>query len=130
MVGIKAFIVDRDKLLLVKSSNDREELWEVPGGRYDVGEESLLPTDILAREIREELGNKIQYSIGQPVSAWIRPLEQDFVFLIAYQCQFRAGQIELSSEHTEYRWVSYKDWHSLPLAPGYLAALDDFWKKR
>ena len=130
MVGIKGFIVDHDKLLLVKSGNGREELWEVPGGRYDLGEESLLPAEILTREIHEELGNDIQYSIGQPVSAWIRPLGKNFVFLVAYECEFRGGKIKLSDEHTEYKWVAKQDWQNLPLAPGYMNALDEFWKKR
>ncbi len=130
MVGVKAFITRDDELLLVKSGFDREELWEVPGGRYDVGEEKLSPQEILRREISEELGNKFECEIQNPIITWIRPLGDQFVFLIAYAAAFAKGDILLSNEHTEYRWVTKDSWQDLPLAPGYDRALDQFWKKR
>lgn len=114
----------------MKSGNGREDLWEVPGGRYDVGEETLAPQEVIAREITEELGPAFQCHIGQPVAAWIRPLMQDFVFLLAYDCHYQGGEIQLSPEHVEFRWVTRNSWRDLPLAPGYEQALDQYWKMR
>ena len=130
MIGIKGFIIDHNKLLLVKSGNGREELWEVPGGRYDVGEEMLSTEEILSREIREELGGDFTFRIHRASQAFIRPLGSDFVFLLAFECEYLGGKIQLSQEHTDFQWVNKNDWQDLPLAPGYRDALDHFWKNR
>ncbi len=129
-VSIKGFITKDDELLLVKSGNGREELWELPGGRYDVGEEEILPEAILQREIKEELGSDFRCRIAKPAHAWIRPLNDHFVFLVGYDCKYESGTIKISSEHTEYQWVTKVSWRDLPLAPGYAEALDQFWKNR
>ncbi len=130
MVGVKGFITKGDEVLVVKSGFGRENLWEVPGGRYDQGEESLAPEEILRREISEELGEKFECTIDAPSSAWVRPLNEHFVFLLSYVCTYVKGEIKLSYEHTEYRWVGRDDWQGLDLAPGYRQALDQYWKNR
>ncbi len=54
-VSLKTAIV-RDRQLLLLQEADTG-YWELPGGRIDVGEERLDHDLILAREIREELGD-------------------------------------------------------------------------
>ena len=56
-VGLKAFLVREGRLLLVRERIG-ERLWELPGGRFDGGEEQTPPVEILRRELREELGGR------------------------------------------------------------------------
>ncbi|HYY52474.1 MAG TPA: hypothetical protein VE755_06365 [Myxococcales bacterium] len=44
-----------------------------------------------------------------------------------WECRHTRGEIVLSAEHVEFRWVTKADCASLDLAPGYAAALEQFW---
>lgn len=130
-VAIKAFVLGEAGLLLVRES-DGERLWELPGGRIDVGEEELPPAAVLLRELREELGPAFECEIGRPVAAWTRPpnppVRNPPVFLLGYVCRYRAGEIQLSPEHVEFMWASAAQARELDLAPGYEPALAEFWR--
>jgi 8-oxo-dGTP diphosphatase len=129
-VALKAFILDGDRVLMVRESSG-EGVWELPGGRIEVGEEHLPPTAVLRRELAEELGAAFTYSVEETVVAWIRPPDpprrNESVFLVGYRCQRGPGEIVLSHEHVESRWVTRAESAHLPLAPGYTAALEQFW---
>jgi 8-oxo-dGTP pyrophosphatase MutT (NUDIX family) len=129
-VALKAFVVDGDRLLMVREA-DGECFWELPGGRIEVGEESLPPVAVLQRELFEELGAAFTCEVGSLAGAWVRPPEppkRDVpVFLLGYRCRHGAGPIVLSAEHVESRWVTRAESEQLQLAPGYAAALDQFW---
>ncbi len=116
-VALKAFIVDGDRVLMVRESSG-EGVWE-------------LPTAVLRRELAEELGAAFTYSVEDPVVAWTRPPDPPrrnmSVFLVGYRCQRGPGEIVLSDEHVESRWVTRAESAHLPLAPGYAAALEQFW---
>ena len=71
-VGVKAFVLRGDRLLMLQESLV-PHWWELPGGRIDVGEEHLAPVDILRRELREELGDAFACTIGAPLFTWVRP---------------------------------------------------------
>lgn len=120
-VGIKAIFLRRGSLLVLRETAG-PQYWELPGGRFDVGEHRLDPEDVLRREIREELGGDFRYRIGDPIRAWIRPpspLRKHPAFLIGFRCAPVSGEIRLSDEHCEYRWVNARGWRGLELAPGY-----------
>jgi 8-oxo-dGTP pyrophosphatase MutT (NUDIX family) len=72
-VGLKAFIANGNKLLVLQ---DQDGLWELPGGRTEKTEIHKDLQEILAREVAEELGQSIQYEIGSIFHAWIRKPEQ------------------------------------------------------
>ena len=127
-VGIKGFVWHEDHLLLVRENN-AGRLWELPGGRIDVGEEDLTPAEILRRELREELGADFSCTIGRPRAAWVRPPEPQrplSVFLLGLHCSEPRGEVELSDEHISFQWVARDDWNQLAMAPGYRAALTSF----
>jgi 8-oxo-dGTP pyrophosphatase MutT (NUDIX family) len=124
-VGIKAFVWNEERLLMVQE-NTHERLWELPGGRIDVGEESRTPAEILRRELAEELGPRFVCTIGSPRATWVRPPapKRPFsVFLVGLECSAAHGEIVLSEEHVAYRWVTRETWATLELAPGYHAPL-------
>ncbi len=125
-VGIKAFLVNEHGELLLLQETGRD-MWEIPGGRIDVGEELIPQTEILKREISEELGPEIRYQILHPITTWVRQKDSEFIFLIGFLCTKESGDIVLSSEHTAYRWVDRESWKQVPLAPGYQDAIERFW---
>ncbi len=130
-VGIKAFVVRGDRILLVRERID-PQWWELPGGRIDVGEESIPQEQVLCRELREELGADFRVQVGLPFVTWVRPPHQGrklFALLIGFRCAAKGGGIRLSDEHIEFRWVDRDSWRPLSLAPGYARALEEFWRR-
>lgn len=128
-VALKAFAVDGERLLMVREA-DGAQLWELPGGRIDVGEEDRSPIDVLLRELSEELGPEFTVEIGAPVTTWVRapdPRRARPVFLVGYRCRYTGGGIVLSAEHVDHRWVTQLECMSLNVAPGYGPALERFW---
>ena len=71
--------------------------------------------DCLRREIREELGGRILFTIQEGVVAvardclWSKTLgcldDKRHVFLLFYESEYQGGEIILSDEHESYKWV-------------------------
>ncbi len=110
-LGMKALIqrADGKVLLLKKNKKSDLDLWDLPGGRIQRGEEVV---DALRREVLEETGlhelgeikplmmvlTSIRIPVGDPdvgliFSVYLCPLTQNDV------------NIQLSSEHSSYVWV-------------------------
>jgi 8-oxo-dGTP pyrophosphatase MutT (NUDIX family) len=131
-VAIKAFVLERGRLLVLRERAG-VGLWEIPGGRVEVGEEAFAHEDVLRRELAEELGSAFSCRIGAPCVTWVRPVEphrQSFTFLVGLECTEPRGEIRLSDEHRELRWVADDEWRSLELAPGYAGAFENFWRRQ
>jgi len=129
-VSLKAFIVRDGRALFVREADSG--YWELPGGRIDVGEEWLPHASILAREMREELGDGLSLEFGRDVVTWTRqrPTDGVFLFLLARLGHVVAGEPELSDEHSELAWL---DRHSAadlnyPSASGYKDAIPELWR--
>lgn len=129
-VGLKAFLL-RDRRLLLVRERVGECLWELPGGRFDVGEERVAPAEILRRELGEELGAELRWEMIGLRDAWVRPAPErgTHVFLLGHECRWLAGEVHLSDEHLEARWTGPADWPALQLADPYPAVLERFWKR-
>ena len=128
-VGLKAFIAKGDQVLVVREKNGG--LWEVPGGRIDVGEEKASVQNVLLREISEELGPNFMIVINQPFYSWMRkwtPPQVGYVYLTGFRCAYISGDITISDEHTEARWISREEVDILDFAPGYKEALLKYWE--
>ena len=74
------------------------------------GEKDLKTS--IHREIEEETGLVIK--IGKPIATWTWQIkaEPHPVFLVGYDCKYISGEVKLSSEHSEFHWVTknnYKD---------------------
>ena len=52
-VALKAVLEHEGKVLLLRDPREKQEIWEIPGGRMNVGE---VPEEALQRELKEELG--------------------------------------------------------------------------
>lgn len=119
--GIHGIIHDGDMFLLIKRSPDDENdpgCWDLPGGGLDKGEEIFAG---YMREVEEETGLRIKNSalIGSYTS-------DDGRLQLCVISDFGAGEIQLSREHTEYKWVSEEVLKSIKPAGLHLIAAQYF----
>ncbi|MCR4280218.1 MAG: NUDIX domain-containing protein [Candidatus Komeilibacteria bacterium] len=118
-VATKAFIMYENKVLIVKESVQYQDgtnagLFDVVGGRIEPGQafaESLL------REIEEETGLRVK--IGRPfyVGEW-RPQvrgEEWQIIGTFFECVAESDSVQLSADHSEYRWIDPADYHQYEL---------------
>ncbi len=91
---------------------ERYGLWDLPGGRVNIGE-SLA--EALNREITEEVGESIDYEMIGPVCKYVRTIGgYDGKKLIQVACivhlaLLKNREVALSDEHNEYRWVTIEE---------------------
>jgi 8-oxo-dGTP diphosphatase len=119
-IGLKAFIKKDSSLLVLQGSSkmDREGLWGLPGGKIQTTEDTKSLEEILMREVHEECGNSFQIEVGSPFVTWRFPGKD--IFLVGYHCEYVKGDVELSEEHKDYKWLSLDDSiDHMEFAPGY-----------
>lgn len=103
---------DEKKYLLVKDADTESEfsrkygLWELPGGRLDEDEDA---TSALQREIWEELGKDVQFSVIGPVMTTIMTFSTRQVFRVGLLAWYEGGDIVLSEENSEFQWRSARE---------------------
>ena len=119
-VSIKGVVIDRDRVLLLL--NERGQ-WDLPGGRPDAGEDHRAA---LKREVREEAGLTVE--VGSLLGEHLfEVLPERFVRIVAYVCALQSGEVALSHEHLDQRWVLIAELGSTvaghPLPAGYLGAI-------
>jgi len=130
-VAIKAFIVYKDKILLLKESSRYSDGSNT--GKYDVVGGRVMPgqrfDESLLREIKEETGLNVQ--IGSPffVNEW-RPKvrgEQWQIVGTFFECLTTTDKVVLSEDHDEHIWIdpiNYKKYNLIenliPVFEGYL----------
>jgi 8-oxo-dGTP diphosphatase len=117
-VGQKAFI-EKDGQVLVL--NDPTEGLDFPGGKIQEGEAHDGDASSLARslqrEVMEETGLKIE--VGDPFAVWYHKFPKEHrnyprvVYLVAFKCKYLSGDVQLSDEHNEFRWVDQANFHEV-----------------
>jgi len=104
----KAFIVDSNKLFIIKRSPDdiqKPNIWEIPGGRLEPGED---PFEGLKREIKEETNLDIEVLHPLSVRHFTRDDKQK-ITMIVFLCELtKKTKIKLSKEHINYEWIEVK----------------------
>ena len=106
-LAVKAFIVHKNKLLIVKRAEDEvhmPNIWELPGGRLSPGEDPFIG---IIREIREETGLYIKPILPMAVKYFKRQDGQTVTMIISF-CKPIGGHMEISEEHSEMKWVDLK----------------------
>lgn len=109
----------RGEILLLRSFDQRAFRYDFPGGRINADEIDLSLEKILHREIVEELGKKVRYTINlNPVAfgrkkwypgereraKWRTKRKSIEIMYVVCRAIYLGGEIELSEEHTDYRW--------------------------
>ena len=92
----KAVIIKEDgALLLLRSAGEKfPNKWDLPGGHIHEGED---PKDGLIREVKEETG----VTLKEPIE---KLYEEDNIAF--YKTQMPDGEITLSHEHDEHKFVT------------------------
>ena len=106
--AVKALIVKDERLLLIKRRpNDvhKPGQWDIPGGRLEAGESPFLG---LQRETNEEVGIEIEIVMPLDVHYFIRDDGQQITLMI-FLCKPKSGEIKLSEEHSEFKWIDLKN---------------------
>ncbi|MGN7386147.1 (deoxy)nucleoside triphosphate pyrophosphohydrolase [Sporosarcina sp. SAFN-015] len=92
--------------------------WEFPGGKIEPGE---IPQTALLREIKEELHCDI--AVGQFVEETVYRYDSFTVRLETYFAEIIKGT-PIAYEHSELKWVPFKELFSLQWAPADIPAVE------
>ncbi|MBP9670213.1 NUDIX domain-containing protein [Candidatus Woesebacteria bacterium] len=93
-------------LALLRDPNDdrRPNCWDFPGGNYEVGE---TVEDCIKREVREETSLIVHAIRPVYVASNMGPTYQNInVIALTQQCDQWEGEVKLSDEHVDFRWVT------------------------
>ena len=104
---------EEGKFLVLKKRDESThfgERWELPGGKLKDTEDRF---ECMEREVREEIGLEVE-SLKDVVRVEVES-ERTVNCFIIHSSGFE-GEVELSEEHQDYRWVSPEefrkmDWH-------------------
>ena len=129
-VSLKAFIVRGGTALFVREADTG--YWELPGGRIDAGEEWDAHANVLAREMREELGAGFAVTFGAAAVTWTRqrPTDGVYQFIVARVGQAGTTEALLSPEHDAMGWFGLSEARGLlfPERSGYLVGIEALWR--
>jgi 8-oxo-dGTP diphosphatase len=127
-LGVKGIIRKEDKILVVKRSfsDDHEPgIWETVGGGMD---EKSSPQEALYREVMEEVGLKVE--VKDPFNVFTFTKDTgEFKIGMTFICDYISGEVRLSSEHSEYRWIKPEEFKQLKSIPSLHAEIDKYIKK-
>jgi 8-oxo-dGTP diphosphatase len=126
--GINVVIKDeKNRILVMKRSvhvKFSPNLWDFPGGHVEEGE-SLIGA--VMREAKEEAGLEVETE-NNPF--YVFPYPNTDITIYAFLAKSIMGEVKLSEEHTEYKWISKEDWRDLDYSPSTQATLEEFFKDR
>lgn len=116
--ALKAMIEKDGKFLILKRSQNEDiykEAWDIPGGGIVFGEN---PLDALKREVKEECG--IDIDIIKPLRIWTfyKNSGKTQIFGVTVLCKYKSGKIFLSSEHTDFKWISLNEINNFKVHEG------------
>jgi len=105
-VGLAAIIEKDNHFLILKRSSKKDfapNTWEPVTGRLERDEN---PENGVLREIKEELGIKAQIVMPVDTSCFYRGGQKFPMVFIYYWLNYLGGEVRLSWEHSEYKWVT------------------------
>lgn len=111
-VAVKVFLEKDGQFLITK---DKWNAWDLPGGRIKKDEFETPLDAVVARKMREELGETVKYKLGKPV-VFMRHERQEAgldgqtvrIFAVGYEAEWLEGEPVLGVHHTEMKWVDPK----------------------
>ena len=121
-----ALIVNDNKVLLLKrteSSNTYKGYWQLPEGKVGITEN---PKEAIIRELKEEIDystSKLRFIkvFNSTVKASILPVP---IVRHVFKVNGYPKSIQLSTEHSEYKWATHKEASKMKLVPGTLEIIE------
>lgn len=106
-IGTSVFVQNSSgEILILKRTVGAEGAWYIPGGGLGEGE---TPEESVRRDLKEETGLEIPGPMHLVAVTPMIAYDQD-IFLLAYAGDFVSGDVELSPEHEDYRWLSPQEY--------------------
>lgn len=134
-VGQKAFIEKDGKVLVLF---DPVEGLDFPGGKIQEGEAKDADASSLVlalqREVREETNLEIE--VFNPFAVWYHEFPKSHrnypkvVYLVAFKSKYISGEITLSDEHNNFRWVDKNDYKEVDDDSDYFDVLEKYFKQK
>lgn len=108
-VALKILLKRGDEYLLLKDAITGKI--DLPGGRINENECEIQLADIIRREVDEEAGSELKFKLGKPAYQYRARFKNGGprVFIVVFEADYISGVVNLSSEHSDYRWVKIKD---------------------
>jgi ADP-ribose pyrophosphatase YjhB (NUDIX family) len=114
-----AIVVDAEGRILLHKRADNE-FWSIPGGGMEPGESIA---DTIVREVREETG--IEARVEKLLGVYSNPNHVSVYddgevrqqFSVCFLCHAVGGQLRVSSESTDVRFVELGETQALPIHP-------------
>ncbi len=108
-IGLGAAVEMDGKFLILKRSDSKDfapNAWEIITGRL---EEEESPNDGILREIFEETGLETEIIMPIETGFFYRGGREIPMVYISYWCRCISGNIELSTEHSQFKWASIEE---------------------
>ena len=121
-IEVVAAVIVRDRRVFAtqRGYGEWKDWWEFPGGKVEPGE---TPEEALVREIREELGARIE------VEEFLHEVQMDYprfrLSLRAYLCRVAEGELTLR-EHEAARWLSPEEYFTPAWLPADRELMEKF----
>ncbi len=121
LVGGNAVIFKKEKVLALKRSEKHDfhaGKWECVSGRFEQHVHSA--EDEMYREINEELGPDFKCRIIAPINIFhfYRGDKSKELIGIDFICKYISGDIKLSWEHSDYKWIRPEEFEELDCSEG------------
>lgn len=110
-ISLKAVMKNRQGKTLILQANPQGSwagFFDLPGGRMHEHEFDAPFMDVLAREIREEIGDAVRFRLNpKPIAlARYRNVAKGVnVLYVFFNAKYLSGKISLSHEHIGLEWV-------------------------
>lgn len=116
-VGAVCALVRRDdRILGMKRSSTKDaapDIWEAVSGRLEPGED---PLEGVIREVREETGLVVRVD-PRPWAAFTTERAGVPMLIVYYVATWIAGEVRISEEHSEARWLTASEFARLTPIP-------------
>ena len=124
-LAVTAYLYKEGKFLFLLR-NTEPKVWAPPSGHLLKNEN---PEDGILREVKEE--TNLDVKVVVPVSIWFGEWNGNKLLSIDYYVEVIGGELKLSEEHTDYKWVTTEELSNespIKLAPCLDLKVKDFEK--
>ncbi|NHJ40355.1 MAG: NUDIX domain-containing protein [Asgard group archaeon] len=108
-VGVGAAIEKNNKFLVLLRSPEKDvgaNMWEIVTGRLEIDEN---PITGLLREVKEEVDLEVEVIMPIDTGFFYRGSKDYPMIFIVYWCRYLSGEVKISWEHSEYKWLSLEE---------------------